>query len=448
MITSYFNLYKNIYLLMILIIFVLLLSAFTSSSYAAPASQNRAYSHAPVEPPVIATQFQHNRLKDKTQDNSDRFLPYTLNYGLRMALPSTLKNNVDFDARFDRWRGLPTMRLDCFIPAKAWNEKSVFFAPRISVTGQNESYSIGAGIRHLITSETMIGFHAFHDWTRHRTPGGHFLREAGVGVELSALPGYFSDVSFSANAYFPTNSREEVRNEGMSLVTERLPRGADARINLLLPPIISWVDLRLDASAHWYEGLSYNQSGYRAGLSVNSRDGLFNMRLEHGGDSRWGQNYGLTAGLQLAFDWKALLDSRNPFSAPYSYSDTRYNRKIRNSLYSKVNRRHDLPQDRIEQRCTLMASVAGETVTFTGGFPNLPYSTLTLQVSQSPWRDYSEIITDDRGAYYGAISMPPGVCRVRVLHKPSGWATPPKTVVISDTSEEPKNSQDLGAASF
>ena len=78
-----------------------------------------------------------------------------------------------------------------------------------------------------------------------------------------------------------------------------------------------------------------------------------------------------------------------------------------------------------------MASVMGDTVTFTGGFPNLPYSTLTVQVSQSPWQDYSEVTTDDNGAYYGAISLPPGVCRLRVLHKPSGRVTEPKTVVIT-----------------
>jgi hypothetical protein len=98
-----------------------------------------------------------------------------------------------------------------------------------------------------------------------------------------------------------------------------------------------------------------------------------------------------------------------------------------------------------------MASVAGDTVTFTGGFPNLPYSTLTVQVSQSPWRDYSEIVTDEQGVYYGAISMPPGVCKIRVLHKPSGWATPPKTVVISDPSENTiteKNDQGASLSVF
>ncbi|MFH0959281.1 MAG: hypothetical protein V1897_11315 [Pseudomonadota bacterium] len=388
-----------------------------------------------VEPPVIAAQFEHRRLHEKNQDNGERYLPYTLGYGLRMALPTPLKNNFDFDAGYDKWLGLPTMKLDCFIPARAWNDKSVFFAPRVSTTGRNESFSVGAGIRQLITSESMIGFHAFHDWTRDRKPGTEFLRQAGFGVEFSALPGYFSDITVSANAYFPTNTRKELKNDGISLFSETLPGGADARVNVLLPNFSSWLDFRLDASAHTYSGLNYNSSGYTTGVAINSRDGSLRMRFEQRQDSGRASNFSVTAGLQLAFDWKALLDSKNPFSAPYTYSDTRYNRKIRNTLFSKVSRKLDLPQNRLEQRSTLMASVAGDTVTFTGGFPNLPYSTLTVQVSHSPWRDYSEIVTDAQGAYYGAISMPPGICRVRVLHKPTGWATPPKTVVISDFYE-------------
>ncbi len=416
----------------LLLVFNLL---YISHAFSAPPTINRIKSPSTVEPPVIATQFEHRRTPDNSVQSAERYLPYTLNYGLRMALPNPMKNNVNFNAGFDKTHGLPTMNLDCFFPARAWNDKSVFFDPRVSITGYNESFSVGAGVRQLITSETMVGFHAFHDWTRDRKPGGEFLRQAGFGVEFSALPGYFSDVTFSANAYFPTNTREEIKSDGASILRQTLPMGTEARINFLLPNFSSWLDFRLDASTHNYTGLNYSSSGYRTGLSINSRDGSMNMRFEQGENNGSGRNYSITAGIQLAFDWKAILDSKNPFSAPYSFSDTRYNRKLRNSLYSKVSRRHNLPRVRTERRSTLMASVAGDTVTFTGGFPNLPYSTLTVQVSQSPWRDYSEIVTDELGGYYGAISMPPGVCKVRVLHKPSGWATPPKTVVISDPSE-------------
>ena len=384
-----------------------------------------------VEPPAIAQQFEQKRDWTKP-DQKERHLPYSFNYGLRMALPAPLRNNFDFSGGFDKWTNLPIVKTECFLPVKAWPDKTIFFTPRINLTGRNESYSLGAGVRQLITSEMMIGFHTFYDWNRHRRSNGDYLREAGVGVEFSALPGHFSDLTVSANAYFPINTREEIRNNGVSTVKESLPGGGDARISLLLPPIISWLDLRLDASAHRYAGRNSNISGYRTALSVNSRDGMFNMTLDQGADSRFGHNYGVTAGIRMAFDWNALINAENPFSAPYHYSETRYNRKIRNSLFSKVNRKYDLPEDRVERRSTLMASVMGETVTLTGGFPNLPYSTLTVQVSQSPWQDYSEVTTDDNGSYYGAISLPPGVCRLRVLHKPSGRVTEPKTVVVTE----------------
>lgn len=413
---------------------VLAVTLVSGATASATPFKNRQFP-SEVEAPIIAQQFEHRKENVKDLSHAERFLPYTINYGLRMALPSPLKNTIDFDAGFDKWEGLPTLKADYFMPVKAWNDKSVFFTPRVSLTGRKESYAMGAGIRHLITSDTMIGFHTFYDWTRPRRPGGEFLRVAGVGVEFSALPGYFSDLNLSANAYFPVNSREEIRHDGISLLRESFPRGGDAKISLLLPPIFSWLDLRLDASAQQYIGQTTNSSSYRTALSVNSRDGMFNMNIEHGRDSRWGQTYNVTAGIQLAFDWNALINSKNPFSAPYTFSETRYNRKLRNSLFSRVNRKHDLPEDRLERRSTLMASVMGDTVTFTGGFPSLPYSTLTVQISQSPWQDYSEVLTDDMGTFYGAISLPPGVCKVRLVHKPTGRVTEPRTIVVTEPGE-------------
>ena len=120
MIISYFKLIKTKTYL-ILIVFYLLCS---SQVIAASPSLNRIQSPSTVEPPVIAAQFEHQQFNEKKMDHGERFLPYTFNYGLRMALPSPLKNNLDFDAGFDKWQGLPTMKLDCFLPIKAWNDKS------------------------------------------------------------------------------------------------------------------------------------------------------------------------------------------------------------------------------------------------------------------------------------------------------------------------------------
>ena len=215
------------------------------ASAASSGPLNKIQFPSSIEPPAIAEQFKQKSGLEKP-DHSERYLPYSINYGLRMALPVPLRNNFDFSASFDKWTRLPTVKTECFIPVKAWPDKTIFFTPRINLTGRNESYSLGAGVRQLITSEMMIGFHTFYDWNRHRRSDGDYLREAGVGVEFSALPGHFSDLTVSANAYFPINSREEIRNNGVSTVKESLPGGGDARISLLLPPIISWLDLRLD----------------------------------------------------------------------------------------------------------------------------------------------------------------------------------------------------------
>ena len=169
-----------------------------------------------VEPPAIAQQFEQKRDWTKP-DQKERHLPYSFNYGLRMALPAPLRNNFDFSGGFDKWTNLPIVKTECFLPVKAWPDKSIFFTPRINLTGRNESYSLGAGVRQLITSEMMIGFHTFYDWNRPRRSGGEYLREAGVGVEFSALPGHFSDLTLFVNAYSPLTPAMKFEIMGFSM---------------------------------------------------------------------------------------------------------------------------------------------------------------------------------------------------------------------------------------
>lgn len=404
-------------------------------SNAAPKHNPKLFNPHNVEIPYSAYQFIHPNQRPKDTDSVERYIPQTINYGLSLALPSTVHRSMEFDAGWDKWNNSPTFRLDYFMPIRGWNDKSVFFSPRASVNNGRESFSLGAGIRHLLTSEAMIGFYAFHDWVRPGKIGGDFLRETVMGMELSALPGYFSDLKVSANAYFPTNVRESVVKDGVSLFREALPGGGDVRASFVVPPLFPYLDIRLDVQAHSYRASNTDISGHRASVSVNSRDGMLNANFHYGRDGSFGESFTVTTGINLAFDWNDLLKGQNPFSAPYKAFDKRYNRKIRDSLYSKVSRKHDLPMDRHEIKSTLMASISGDTVTFTGGFPDIPNSVVTVQVSQSPWQDCMDVSTDEKGAYYGMISLPPGTCKLRLVHKPSGRSTEPKTVMIVDNSE-------------
>ena len=208
----------------------------------------------------------------------ESYIDPTLKYGLNLVLPQTIRRGLNFDAGYDRWEGLPTMQADYFLPIKGWKDKSIFLSPRISLTGTKESFSIGGGFRHLITSETLVGFHVFHDWTRPRRLKGEYLKEAGVGVEFSALPGRYSDLSMGVNAYFPVNERQTLANHGNSLVREIFPTGFDARVAFLLPAIVDSLDVRMDTELHSYRGDRTDVRGYRAGLSLKSRDGMWTAR--------------------------------------------------------------------------------------------------------------------------------------------------------------------------
>jgi len=385
-----------------------------------------------IKPADELFRFAPGKSTSSQASSPELYIDSTVKYGLNLVLPQTIQKGLNFGASYDRWEGLPTVSADYFLPVKAWSDKSIFFSPRINLTSKSETFSVGAGIRHLITSEAMVGFHAFHDWVRPRRSGGEFLKEAGVGLEISALPGHYSDLSFSMNAYFPVNQKRSLGADGTLLVKESIPTGLDARMAFLLPPLVKPLDIRMNARIHSYKGERIDITGYRSGLSVSSRDGMLTASIEHGKDGRSVEEFKVEGSITLAFDWVDLLNGKNPFSAPYQASATPYNRKVRDTLYNRVVRKHDLPTDRTETRLALLASVQDETVIFRGGFPELPNARLTVQVSQSPWRDCSEVVTDSQGFYSGSVKLKPGTYMVRLIHKPTGQVSQERRIVVGE----------------
>lgn len=397
-----------------------------ASSYKAP--DFRAENIAP--PTYLSTGMGDASKKQQIQW-PEYYIDPTLNHGLNLVLPQAVRKGLEFNGGYDRREGLPTLNVDYFLPIKGWSDKSLFLSPRLSLTAGKESFSLGAGFRHLITSDVLVGFHAFHDWVRPRRHKGEFLKEAGVGLELSALPGYYSDISVRLNAYFPVNQRRTIDRDFTFVLEEELPRGGDATLGILLPPVFGLLDFRIDARAHSYRAENTDVTGYSVGLSMNSRDGMFSANVRQARDRCGGDEFRADGSVTLAFDWTELFKGANPFSAPYTASETRYNRKIHDSLYQRVVRKHDLPADRIERPIALAAIVSGDTVSFKGSFPDLPNSRVTVQISRSPWQDCSEMITDAKGSYSGRLSLPPGECRIRLLHKPTGQVSEVRTIVVT-----------------
>lgn len=362
----------------------------------------------------------------------ESYIDPALDSSLSLVIPQRFRQGLQLDTGYDRWEGLPILQADYFLSVKHWSDKSIFFSPRVSLTGKQETYSLGAGIRRMLNSDTLIGFHAFHDWRRPRGSQERFLKEAGVGLEFSALPGNFSDISLSLNAYIPTNERKGPSRHNTVLVKEAMPHGIDAQMSLLLPPVVDSLDLRLDTQAHYFRGEANTLWGYNTGLTVSSRDGMFNVSLGRDMNSAGMENYRLQGNVSLTFDWVALLNGEIPLSAPYSVPDMRYQRKIRDSLYTRAIRQYDLPTDRSERQVTLATAVMDDTVSVRGEFAGLANSHVTIQVSRSPWKDVSDLVTDSSGAYTGKLALPPGEYRLRLIHKPTGLVSGVTRVVIEE----------------
>ena len=384
------------------------------------------------EPPIERNPFRPapNPLKAVEPEMPELYIGTTLRQGLNEVLPPSFRKGLDFGASYDSAAGLPTIQFDYFLPIRAWNDKSIFLTPRASLSGAKETFSMGFGFRQLYGHNLMIGFHTFHDWTRPRREGGRFLNEAGAGIELAALPGKYSDLAFSLNAYLPVNEKQAWSGDGEMLAREALCRGIDARLGFTLPELVNWLDIRLDARAHSYQGSATVDTGYSAAISVATRDGMFRASFERETDNRRGEQYRIEGTLNLAFDWNDLLQNDIPFSAPYRVPQNRYCRKIQDTLTDRVSRKHDMPTDRTENRVTLAARVSDRTVFLSGGFPDLPNSRVTIQVSHSPWQDWADLVTDSSGFYSGAVNLPPGSYHVRLIHKPTGRRSTERTVVV------------------
>lgn len=365
----------------------------------------------------------------------ENYIEPTVSYGLDMVLPKNVRSGLSCDAGYNRFEGLPTLKLDYFLPVKAWTDKTFFITPRVSLEAKTESFSVGAGFRHLISSGLLVGFHAFHDWDRQRGQATGFVKEAGFGFELSALPGRHADINFTVNAYFPTNERVSLTPDAGKLVRERLPMGLDAKLACLLPPVVDWLDLKMEAGIHTYRGDHVNLNGHKAMLTASTRDGMLSLSVGHESDTFVPEQFKVEGTVNLVFDWNDLLNLSVPFSAPYQASSFRFERNLRDDLYKRVVRRHDLPTGRAEQRLALATLVSDRTVSFEGGFPDLPHTRLAVQVSQSPWRDAGEVTTDESGSYSGAIDLPPGEYKFRLIHKATGKVTAVKTVRIGGEEE-------------
>ncbi len=163
--------------------------------------------------------------------------------------------------------------------------------------------------------------------------------------------------------------------------------------------------------------------------------GHYAARLSVPRYSRIGESYSVQGNVSLAFDWTQLIEGKNPFSAPYEASDFRFTRKIHDSLYDRVKRKHDLPFDKSEKKVAMLAEVLDETIYLTGGFPHYSNEWLTVQTSQSPWEDHLDVMTDSNGKYSCRLNLPPGTYRIRLVHKGTGLASQAQTVVVGQSGE-------------
>jgi hypothetical protein len=249
-------------------------------------------------------------------------------------------------------------------------------------------------------------------------------------MEIEALPGMYSDLTFAANAYLPVSETFRFERNNTVFVREALAHGADARIGLLLPAMVDALDARVDAGVYTFHGEATELTGYSVALTMSSRDGMLSASCAQEQQLGEAAQLKLDGKLTLVFDWAAVLQGKNPFTAPYQRPSQRYSRAIQESLRQRVVRNYDTPKDRSERIAMLNTRVVGDMVSFCGAFPEFPNAKVVVQTAQSPWFDHAEVSTDSKGFYLGRVKLPPGSYRLRLVHKPTGRASQESVVEI------------------
>jgi hypothetical protein len=421
--------YINIITLLIYLAIIIPASALAASSYV-PFVKTE-----PLVTPLDPFKPPPNTWGPSETPFPENYIEPTVNYALDLIIPKSYRRALDFRSGYDRYVGLPTLTADYLLSTKSWNGSSLFLSPRASLASRSESFSIAGGTRRLVHDSALLGFYGFHDWVRPRGSDARFLQQTGFGMELHALPGRQTDLTLSANVYLPVNERLVISAAGDSLIREALSTGLDGRLDLLLPPIVDWMEARLTGKSHLFWGDRTEVSGYTFGLSVNTRDGMLRFTLEQGKERGKPDQFKAEGNLSMAFDWERLLKGKNPFSAPFKASPNRFTRDLRDSMQQRAVRKHDLPTDRSERRNILAAMVDDDAVIFSGGFPGLAGEPVTVQTAMSPWQDRIEVSTDSDGSYSGRLRLAPGTYSFRLIHKASGRVSEVKTIRIEAKRE-------------
>jgi hypothetical protein len=380
--------------------------------------------------PLNPLAFPRNPWRPVEEAWPEYYINPLLSYGLDEFLPSRYRQKLNLEAGFDRWAGVPTFSADyLFIPG-SWGSTRLHVTPKVSFDSGQESYALDAGIRRLVSSRFLVGVHVFHDWVRPRGSRAPLLGLGGAGFEISALPGRFSDLTISANAYIPTRTRHMTTSDRTFLLEESLPKGADIQVGVVLPSLTEYLDVTLEGQGFVFEGGLAPSSGYRVGLALGSRDGMLGLSVSQGQNRGQKSSVEVQASLNLTADWNALARGDNPFSPPRAIPRSRYERDLALQLEKRPERRHKMPITRSRKRMALVTDTHGEVVSFSGGFPQLSHAELTAQTSQSPWQNRGTIFTDEHGCYSGTLRLPPGEYLFRVIHKASGKASRARRITV------------------
>lgn len=366
------------------------------------------------------------------------YIDPVLNHGLDLFLPVGIRQKLSMTAGYDRWKQSPTISLD--YSSTLWETPNgrLFLLPHLAYEVNDSQFSLGASYRKIALDNLFISLNAWHNWRRIGVVNKNTLGQFVAGVEVGALPGLHSDLTFSANFYSPSNAVETYDIGNSAFVQKSLAKGADARLSLKLPAINKHFDTELSGSIATFKGIATDTLEYSAGASIAARNGLARLRADYSYTSNKGaieDNLSVGAEFTMVFDWLELSMGENPFSAPYSVGADRYDRDLSQELNRTASKQNSTPVDEVQRPRALQAAIFGNSVRFQAGFQDLPNQEILVQTSQSPWITRKVIYSDDYGFCSGKIQLAPGRYLLRLLHQKTGRASSPIEVNIEQKCE-------------
>jgi len=221
---------------------------------------------------------------------------------------------------------------DALLFGEAHGEYQGFWKKTPDGSQNRTDLSLGGGYRKMLGDNALLGANAFYDSSR---LFNRWYSSGGLGVEMAAIVGADDalDVNFNwyGNLFSRTGFVNAFRNQGGSF---------DVEAGYSHALFDHTLDLRVQVAGYQFD-IGQKVYGWRGGVDLTTRDGMFTAKYQYGHDKINGSYNTVGAFVNIGFQLENVLKGASPVTMPEPVFKSP--RNIRRMLTRKVKRNWHMP---------------------------------------------------------------------------------------------------------